>query len=744
MKKGLKALLLLLIFPMVTKVYPETPNTANTMKDLAIIHSMYPRLEGTKGEKKLIKYIEKELNTLKVPFVTSNFDESDLVHSFSQNIEVTIKGKKEDTLIVAIPLNHQATLNKNSDGAINLALGLMLITELTKNTPPISIKFLFLGAEFGESGNYPMGSNLFLKNFNPTYKTAVIYLNMRNFPSRLYIRSGARGIVAPYWILQETTKALKSTNIYFLVRGNENQIFRTSIAKEKTIIEPFLKNEFPAISFEGEYNTVSQKEMAQFISSFKVFFTELLKNFSKGFPEEWDKHYLFFQAKDFYTILSEKLYIIIYLSLFIIIISYSLIFTDRIKKYYRTIVKNFWSVPLIFGVTFLILFISTLTLESISQLKQIPTIWQKIPIYFLIEKILISIFLYALFYNFLRKLPISHNGSFYSAVAVLFLLIDVFVLTLINISYTYYFTWALLFTILFTIAPNRYLKLFFFLISPYWLIKASSELFILHKIEFIRIVLLSGIKGNLLLSIVVQPFLFMIIRLGLLFPPISRKSKDSDLKRNREKRRIKIAILAFIPAIVFLAYFFFLYHPYNRENPQPIKVTEYINMPQETNTLILQSPAPIGNLIYYSGVENPVNIQTNSRKYSMPINHIPKIITYKEKSQSFLDRKNYELTLIPKGEPYKIQLKVKSESEFILYDSNFPFLRDKSGKNYTISIGQNPPIPLTVELTLPQNMNFEILLEIKYIKPPIKLMIYGKDIKTDNLVIVKDKISLKT
>ncbi len=716
---------------------------SQTLKTLAFIHSLYPRLEGSKNEKRLFQYIEKELQRNKIPYTTEDFGDSDLVHSFSKNIEINVEGKIKDTLIVAIPLNHRAGLSKFLDGAINIALGIMLVKEYTKITPPISLKFLFLGAEYGDSAQYPMGSRLFLKNFDPTYRTAVLYLNMRNIPSRLYIRSGARGIVAPYWLLQKTTNALKETDIYFLVRGNENQIFRTGLTTEKTIIEPFLKSGFPAISFEGEYQSINPKQIVQFIGSFNIFFKKLLENFSSGFPQEWDKHYLFFQAKDFYMIIPEKLYLILYLGLFFLLILYALIFTERIKKYYRTIVKNFWTIPLILGATFLILLLSTLLLEVISQLKQIPTIWENIPTQFLIEKSLISIFLYTALYNFLRKLPISHNGSFYSASAILFLLIDILILSLINISYTYYFTWALLFTILFTISPNRYLKLIFFLISPYWLIKATSELFALRKIDFIRIVLLSEIKGNLLLAIIILPFLFMIIRLGLLFPPISRRSPGATLRRNRERRRLRIAIAAFIPAILFLAYFFFLYTPYGKGNPKPLTVTEYVDIPQKTNTLVIKSPAPIGRVMY-SSLGRLINIDTNSRKYTMPLSYVPNILTYEEKSNSFLDRKNYQLTLKPLGNPYKILLKIKSEREFILYDSNFPFQRDKTGKTYTISIGKNPPIPLKIALTLPQDRSFEILLEIKYIEPPIKFAMYGKNIKTDNLVIVRDKIKLKT
>ncbi len=719
------------------KLIPET------IKTLAFIRSLYPRLEGSKNEKTLIKYIEKELKKDKTPYTTEDFSDSDLVHSFSKNIEITIKGKIKDTLIVAIPLNHKAGLPKSRDGAINIALGMMLIREYTKTTPPISLKFLFLGAEYGDSNQYPMGSKLFLKNFDPTYKTVVLYLNMRNIPSRLYIRGGARGIVAPYWLLQKTTNALKETDIYFLVRGNENQIFRTGLTSERTIIEPFLKSGFPAISFEGEYKELSQKEMVRFISSFNTFFENLLKNFSGNLPQKWDKHYLFFQAKNFYMILPEKVYLILYLTLFLLLILYALIFTDRIKKYYKTIIKNFWTIPLIFAVTFTILLLSTLVLELISQLKQIPTIWKNIPTQFLIEKTLISIFLYTVLYNLLRKLPISHNGSFYSASAILFLLLDILILSLINISYTYYFTWALFFTILFTLSPNRYLKLTFFLISPYWIIKASTELFSLRKLDFIRIVLLSQIKGNLLLATIILPFIFMIIRLGLLFPPISRKSPGINLKRNREKRRIKIAIAAFIPSILFLVYFFFIYTPYDKENPKPITVTEYIDIPQKTNTLVIESPAPIGR-VTYSSQGRLININTNSRRYTMPIRYVSNILKYKEKYHSFLERKNYQLLLKPIGEPYKIFVKIKSDREFILYDSNFPFQRDKSGKVYTISIGKNPPIPLPIELTLPQNSFFEILLEIEYIKPPVKFTMYGKNIKTDNLVIVRDKLTLKT
>ena len=205
------------------------PDSREVLDDYYTIRSMYPRLEGSVGERQLLEFIEQRLRYLRVPYSRLDFSESDKNHSFSSCLVADIRGQREDTLILAIPINHPPEIEGELDGSINVAMALGIIEHISRETPPLSVKILFLGAEYGQTADYPMGSRLFLRDFFPDYRVMCLYLNFKRIPSRLYVRGVARGIEAPYWLLDRCTEALEETDLFFLIRGNENQIFRIGL-----------------------------------------------------------------------------------------------------------------------------------------------------------------------------------------------------------------------------------------------------------------------------------------------------------------------------------------------------------------------------------------------------------------------------------------------------------------------------------------------------------------------------------
>jgi len=734
---------IILLFTAITPLLAQNslpPNIEQSVTDINAIHNFYPRLEGSANEQRLIQFILKRLDFLKVQYTLQDYSDSDLVHSFSKNIVINIPGKLKDTVILAVPLNHPREETRDFDGAVNIALALALIKQLHNNQPPVSVEVVFLGAEFGDGKDYPLGSRLFLKDFEPDFKTVIIYLELKKIPARLLIQGGGRGIVSPYWLINKCTNALKKTDIYFLVRGNENQIFRMGLTKKRTIIEPFLKSDYPALSFEGEYGKATEKAEKNFLFAFNLFFSTFLEEFKTGFPDSWDKHYLFFQAKNFYFIIKEKSYILIFLLIFMLATAYALAFPGRMRKYEVTIKRNAWTLPVIFIITFIILFISTLILEGITYLRKFPTIWEYLPMLFLLEKIVISLSLYAVLYNTLKKLPFSRNGSFYSASALLFFLIDTVILAVINISFTYYFLWAFFFALLFAVSPYRILKVLFFLASPYWIIKATTELFTLPSLNFCRIVLFSRIWGNLMLAVITVPFILLIIRLGLILPPARRRIKTGT---NKIKRVRDIALFFGFLSVLFFVYLFGIFKPFNKNTQQPINAVDTINTLKNTNNLTITSPAPIGKIEYSTG-DSSINLNTKSRKYITPLQDMPALAEFKSHSIAFLNRRNYTIDIQLKGVPSKLEAVISSDREFILYDSNFPFQRDKTGKSYKIFIGANPPRTLSLKLTLPQGFSFNTDFTIKYDNPPFPLYITGKNKKARTKLILLTQYSFKS
>jgi hypothetical protein len=748
MKKGLFFLLLLFSALNLWPIDGRAEILSRLMADHSYFENHFPRYEGSTAEKEVLAFIEAKLKSLEVFYNTYDFSESDTSHSFSSCIEAVIPGDKPDTLIIAVPLNHPMEAEELRDGSFSLALALSLIRQAAESRPRLTLRVLFLGAEYGEDNEYPMGSRLFLKDFYPEYRVMVLYLNLLTVPERISIRSGGRGLAAPYWLIERATESLKKAQLFFRVRGNENQVFRIGLDTEKTIIEPFLFAGYPALSLEGDYSPLSPPQVEEWLLSFHIFIDKFLESFDLGIPEEWDRHYLFFQVRGFYLILSEKTYLVLILAVLTSMFLYSLVFTNRLKKYLKILMRKAWTLPLIFVLSFALFLAASWFIHGLLYLRRLPLLWAELPLFFLAFKLSFALITVILLSALLRRLPFSRNGSFYSASALLFLFLDIIILGAMDISFTYYFVWALIFALLFAASPNRIIKLIAFLISPYWLIKSVIELFTLPILEFCRIVLLSKIWGNLLLTFSIIPFLLMLIRLEMIFPPI--------LPYRRAVRvRMRLAALgAVLGALIIL---FLLYFPYNERNFQPVKVVNSIDLDGNTNLLELSSPAPLGEIGVRDG-DRLVKVNTRSTLYSMPLMEMPVLLTTTVESTAFLDRKNITVRVFPdlnlpggdlgstaeQLKPFKVGLLLTAPDEFVLYDSNLPYLRGTGGREYRLLMGATPPLPITIQLTLPQGANFELEIDLKYHTLPGNLEIRGENIHIKPLQIIRKKIELKT
>ncbi len=716
------AFILLLISP---SCHPET--------QIAELDAFFPRLESSENEEQLFRFVETALEEYKVPYRTFNFEESDIGHSFSRCIEVTLKGERGDTLILSVPVNHPPGIGVEQSGSINIAAALEILSQATSKTMPITLKVLFLGAEFGDEPAYPMGSRLFLENFFPHDPVTVLYLNMRRIPGRLIIRSGARGIVSPNWLIESYSSNLRQTELPFLTVGNENQLFRLGLTAERTIIEPYLNAGYPAVSFEGRYEETSREYQKQWIPSFADFFWRFIESYREGIPEEWDRHYLLFQVLNNYLIVPETTYVILLGSVLVLTLLYIQLFSQRFFGNMLAVLLNLWFPLILLLLWLLSLLATTYAIQGVLWIRNSPELWKAKPLIFLAFKVLLTILIFVVISPVVMKFPHPKQTRYYSSSALLVLLLNVAILSVINISFSYYFLWAYFFIFLFSAFHNRILKLLFLAISPFWLIKATVDMFSFPKYEFCRGVLLSDYYGNLLISAIFLPYLLSVVSLGYLF--------SVSPTRRLIIHRSNLALLGAIT--MGLLVFLLVFSPFGPTNPQPVTVTYTIDPDRGVSRIELSSQSPLGRLFYWKG-DTPRQIDTLNRQYLFTEESPKDLLSVESSATEILDRRNVQLVLKPTGQPYKLQLSLTSEEEFILFDSNFPFIRDvdtsTQAVTYRILVGKNPPKPLPLLFTLPSGRRYSLSMQIEYLQPPFRLEVSGKN--KDVRVIVKLEKSL--
>lgn len=707
---------------------------ARVLADYARLQQLYPRLEGSAAERGVLEYVEARLRELGISARRLDFRESDLNHSFSGCLVASVAGERRDRLLLAVPLNHPVEAARDHDGSINVALALGLLAAAGKTRPALSLEVLFLGAEFGSGAEYPMGSRLFLRDFTPTERAMAMYLNLRSVPSRLHVRAGGRGIESPFWLIDRTTRALNAAGLFFLVRGNETQIFRIGLTDAPTVIEPFLDAGYPAVVLEGEYGGLPAGGEEAWVASFLAFLEGFGDSFRGGIPETWDRHYLFFQIRSFYFRVSEQLYVVLLIGVLAAALLYSLVFTPRLRRYLRLLGRDFWVLPLYFLFIFLLLFLASWTLEGLLRLRNSADLWAHLPLPFLAFKLAVPLLVFFSLLPLLRRLRVPLRGSFYSAAALLFLLADIAVLAAVNISFTYYFLWAFACALLFSAVTSRVLKLLFFLASPYWILKAVLELFSLPVLRFCQVVLLSKLWGNLLLAGVLLPFILMYIRLRLVLPLFRISS--------RRTRQVVSAAL-FSVVLSGLSGFFLFYSPYGPGRPQPVRAEYLVDRVSGEARVELASPAPLRGL-YLRDPGGLRVVNTRARFARRPLPRIEDLVVPRVTAVGFLDRKNVNLTLQPLGSPVRIRLTVSAPEEFVLYDANFPYQREPDGRRYTLLIGVNPPLPLSVQLTLPQAHSFALSLELEYGEPPAGFEAFGDQAEVRSRLTYRMGLELKT
>ncbi len=700
------------------------------LEQLAYFSSLYPRTEGSSGERQAIAHIEATLRGMGVPYQERPLNDIEGIHSYSRSIEVLFKGRSPDELLVAVPIDQRPDASRSDDGSINPALALGFINELRGAELPITVRFLFLGAEYGGGPEYPIGSREFLANFYPDHPVAVLYLNFRYIPERAIIESGTNNVISPYWLINRCSTALDRAGLFYLLRGNENQIYRLGLSGGRPPqIAPYLLAGYPAIELSALSPPLTEARWRSWIGTALTFFADFIAKNAHGFPSSWDKHYLFFQARFFSFIFSEKEYIVLLVVILALTIVYPLLFPDRFRRHFSTLARHFLSLPLLLATIFVFLLASTYLIEGIVLARDFPTLWRYAPFPFFALKVVAALFLFAMLFKALRRLPFARNGRFYTAATILLLLVDIAAVAAINISLTYYLVWAIVWAILFSILASPYLKTVCLLASTGWLIKAGVDIFTLPALDAVRVVLLSPVKGNLFLAIVLLPFILMTIRVELLFR-----------RQLRTHRRFFVRFADILLAAATAALFAYLlaFAPFGPRNPQPIAVREEIDIPAHSRTVTLTSPAPIGRvrLTTDSGV---LPIDAHSRSFSTSLPGAPDVLTIKESSSGFLDRRQFGLTLIPKGTPYEVTVALTSSKEIVIYDSNFPFSYDPTANEAIIHIGKNPPFPLSVEFTLPQSGEVAIRIVLLYTALPYPLELSGRNIEvTKRLVVVTE------
>jgi hypothetical protein len=280
---------------------------------------------------------------------------------------------------------------------------------------------------------------------------------------------------------------------------------------------------------------------------------------------------------------------------------------------------------------------------------------------------------------------------------------------------------------------TRWGKLLFFLPSSYLGVRGLIEVFLIPALPFCRFILLSPIRGNLLIAAVILPFILYGIRLGLVF-------RGRGILRRRTRSILSACLLS--AAVALLAAYLFFVSPYDRSNPQPVTVTQIVDEIAGANRIVLDSPAPIGDAVIRDAAgDRRMSIAESHRVITLPPRTAP--VRLSAEGTEFLNKRNYTVEISPESSPSAISARLTSSEEFILLDCSFPFVRE-SAYEYRLLIGAYPPAPLKIKLTLPESRSFTLTLTMDFDAPLLDAEVLAPEARVRTRLHFVKSIELRT
>ena len=706
-----------------SSLHAETVQSSyyHTFENMHTFSTFYPRTENSEGEKATLQYIRRRIEEIGVSYRTSSLDSYEGFHSFSSSIRVSIEGSRNDSLYFVFPLNHPPESAVDESYAAGLALALDFVEEISRGPmPPVNIEVLFLGAEKGQKADYRLGSRAFLQDFSPSAGSAFVYIDLAELPSELEVLPAGTGRVGPAWMVDRMHEALFASESGYHMSATSFQIHRLGLNDRPCPIDPYLESGFPAVYLRGNSNGGEDASPIPF-SELTAYLLRFTEQFDTGIPDRWDSHYFFFKLDRYLLLFGESFYAVLILLILSLTLLYPFLRPKRFIKYARSILRHFSVVPILFGFMLLFLYLSTLLLDGVMSFRGIDSLWRAAPLTFLALKVSAAAILFSLSQYLLTRIHLRRlRGSFYSASALVFLLFDIILLTIVDISLTFYGMWIFFFAFLFTGTRTRTMKVVYLLLSFSLAVVLLTSIFLVPHYGAVRGVLLSEWRGNLIIALNLLPFMLMLIRIRMLFHH----------PNPRITRWIILATeLVLVAVVSVLTWNLLTFQPYAEPRKQPLHVREQISVAEANRTIRIKSPLDIGELDL-SGesyrLEKKIEATSFFSRLPFPETHLSMEI---EKS-GFLGRAIYRATLSPVGNPEEIEIRLQSEEAIVLYDCSFPVSQSPDRRSLTVHIGRNPPVPLSFSFTVPAGFSGKLIAQSTYYTAP-----YSAELPTERFEV---------
>jgi len=683
---------------------------------LAELEAAGPRVENGSGERIAFGIVESTLRSAGISPEVSDFSDAREGYSYSKIVEARIKGRIDDELAIVVPMGSWIDSSDETEGAYGIALALDAAARAaakasSEGAPPVSLRFVFLGAErrgkkaTGEAAS--LGSRTWISRSSRSLASAVLYLSLDAEPASLTMRNAGKGVLSPYWYYDAARRSLDSSGAPFDLEANRMQILRLGLADEYGPAADYLEAGIPAIELLGEARSASDigdDWLCSFIDSFS-------KIESGGFSDDWDRHYFIFQVGTLTAVVRETPYAI-FLVCFAAIVAISILAVtvtrrDAAKILLRRTPAVAGELVVLYGALVVAFLAGAGCSSVVAQLLGSNDAWRLAPQWAAAARMAFSFLLFLSLLSILVEQRIlTPNPYFYEFAALTVLAIDILVFSAVDLSVSFYFVWAFIIVEISLAARSRWATL-----AAYLLMYAPLSILMLQLIDkpemaaYDRIVI-PELQGILLLSALLLPF-FVFTASPLLF--FAKPGATA-----RKRAAVVLACLAALAeAGAALA-----------EATAPIlsgglrtdlRARERINQDERSFEATLKGMRRLGSGLVYRG-DAPVAYKTERDEMKIVGEDAAERVTLVGERSLFLGREKQRLVVGFTKPPYDVRLTLEAKDLFI-YDCSLPYTIALDGKSATIYAGVNPGGELAFTLTAPEGFEARLHVEARYLWP---------------------------
>jgi|GEM_PF-697901 len=651
--------------------------------------SLGSRTDGTASERIALDFIANNLDALSITYSRKPLDSGDRGHSFSEYIIARIPGSRSGQYVLATPID---------GGAFSTALLLKTAKELTINRPKNTVTFLFLGAEKGDTRFHPYGSRLALRELTQKENILALYLDSDEIPRTWNIEIGTNRVINPSWFVEGLIDALSSGSIPFSLKLTDILVTRLGLKSNTSLPESWLDAGIPTISLIGsglaetnEHNGHTRRLLSALISLDYIF---------EDIPSDWESTYLLISSISNMNprIIHEGIYVGIFLAIstgFVVVI---LIWIRNVKLNLKRFARHWWTLPLLLAIVFLFLFLSTLFVEGALLLSGFPKLWEYSPGTFVFFKLSIAAALSLMFILVTDGLSLIRNPHFYSYAAIGAASLTFVIFIALDITVAAYSLWTIANLLAFISTRNSKLKIVFLILS---VIPHIVGLVLLEPYSnIIESLLLSRVSGNLVISLLLFPIVLAIASLNYW---------NSRYFKRHKSILIPVATLTLSISAIITSIWIIKLNPYDKDNPQPVHLIDDIDLTNGERYIQMSSPGPIGlSSISVNGRIHQLGGSERTEKIKIPLGELPLEIA--TNTQTFLGRRTILVTISGEENPKKFDVVLQSDSPFTLHSANFPFEMKPSGTLASIFIGNYPPFPITLQLTVNDDARLKLII----------------------------------